>query len=612
MGFNEAFGRNHGTKFVAVPPGEYAPIIFGQESAYFSHAIKFGVVAEINPNNLDTTVKLQYGVAKNTYTEEIVCDAISGSNNIPVVRTAVLPTLKPGKYYWRFQATNSVGETNGTEQVLIVYPGIGQVLVDYSAQLLAAITTMTGTIYYIDPSAETNGDGLTSATPYNTWTAFTTLGGSNRYLQKRGTTYQSTTGTFRTFDGPCYLGVYGEGDDYAYIIAGTNAGTDYISSQYRLIIQDYDIKGYRTAGAGTELGRGIRLSATTSGSTMNHIVYNCAVHNFRTGIDGYMASGYYYGMKVLHSHVYDIGLDGIYPQGPTDIEIAYVNMHDVNNVWFINEDDGTSSGDGIQIGFANGTFPTIHLIANVHHCTIDRTTTRNKFCIIWNEQTNDETVNVYNNHLLCADYATDTDHPVSAIYCGLPTGGTDADLSTTNIYNNLFEGGNYGVRNYVRASTNIHHNVFKNLFTAIASGGGLNIRVYNNVFKDYTSVAIGMGTNPRVVSKNNVFRTSTAAAYAYASIGGMAESNYNNFFGTRINSSAYGLIEWQAEQLHDDNSSDSDPLFTDYTNDNFYPLSTSPLIGAGIDVGITSDFDGVTIPQVESGDPDVGIFEYIY
>jgi len=163
--------------------------------------------------------------------------------------------------------------------------------------------------------------------------------------------------------------------------------------------------------------------------------------------------------------------------------------------------------------------------------------------LIWNEQTNDEIVSVYNNHFICADYATDIDHPVSAIYCGLPTGATDADTSIANIYNNLFEGGNYGIRNYARAETNIHHNIFIDQFIAIASGGGLNVRVYNNIFKDYTSVALGMGSNPRIYSKNNVFRTSTAAAYAYASIAGLAESNYNNFFGTRINTSAYGLTE---------------------------------------------------------------------
>lgn len=602
--FGRTFGRNYSYNRLVTTSN--APVISGDELYYLENKM-VGLALLVNAKGSTTTTQIEYANnASLTGATTLAGDEVTG--NVDTIVGFITTRLTPGKYYYRVSATNEAGTTTGSTLPFEVYPGIGRDLVDYSTILSDGIATMTGTIYYIDPSAGTNGDGLTSATPYNTWTAFTTLGGSNRYLQKRGTTYQSTTGTFRTFNGPCYLGVYGEGDDYAYIIAGANAGSIFINSNYRLILQGYDIEGYRTAGAGTEVGGGIRLSAAISGSTMNHIVYDCNIHKFETGINGYMSSGYYSGMKILHTNIYDIRLDGIYPQGPTDIEIAYTYIHDVNNAWFINEDDGTSSGDGIQIGFANGSFPTIHLNANIHHCTIDRTTTRNKFCIIWNEQTNDETIKVYNCHLLCADYATDVNHPVSAIYSGLPTGVTDADLNNAEIYNNLFEGGANGIRNYCRLSTKIHHNIFINQYTAIAAGGGFNVDIYNNIFKDYTSVAIGMGSTPRVKSKNNCFHTTTLGAYAYIGSAALAECDYNNYYGCRINASAYSLTEWKAEQVHDDNSNDINPLYIDTTIFNYHVGAGSPLSNAGTNVGLTLDRAGVAIPQ--NGGYDMGVFEY--
>ena len=594
-------------KFIVSTPVDNTPTISGEELYYLENKM-VGLAVLVNAKVLSTTTQFEYGTSPTLVGATVVeGDTVTGAADTIV--GFITTRLIPGKYYYRVSATNAEGTTTTDITSFDVLPGVGRDLVDYSTILSNGIATMTGITYYIDPSAVTNGDGLTPETPFDSWTRLATLGGGNKYLQKRGTTYQAATGVFRGFVGACYMGVYGEGTDFAYLRAGVNTISNFVSTNYRLIIEGYDLLGYRTAGHGTEVGRGIRLSAAASGETMNHIVYNCNIHGFNIGIDGYMSGGYYYGMKVLHSRIYDIGIDGIYPQGPTDIEIAYNHIYHVNTIWYINEDDGASSGDGIQMGFANGSFPTIHLEASIHHNTIDRSDTRNKFCAIWNEQLNGETVFCYNNHLICADYATDPDHPVSAIYTSLSSGGTDAHICNTEIYNNLFEGGNYGVRNYTRASTQIHHNIFINLYIAVASGGGLNVNVHNNVFKDYTSVAIGMGSTPRVTSRNNTFHTSTLTAYAYASLSGLGASDYNNFFGARINSTAFGLVEWKAEQVYDDNSTDTDPLYVDVDKFDYHVAAGSPLINAGVDVGLNFDRAGTTIPQ--GAGFDVGVFEYI-
>jgi len=48
------------------------------------------------------------------------------------------------------------------------------------------------TTYYIDPTAATNGNGLSTSTPYNTWVGVT-LTANNIYLQKRGTQYNGAS-----------------------------------------------------------------------------------------------------------------------------------------------------------------------------------------------------------------------------------------------------------------------------------------------------------------------------------------------------------------------------------------------------------------------------------
>ena len=51
-----------------------------------------------------------------------------------------------------------------------------------------------------------------------------------------------------------------------------------------------------------------------------------------------------------------------------------------------------------------------------------------------------------------------------------------------------------------------------------------------------------------------------------------------------------------------------DPLFADQVNNNFNLQSTSPAIDAGVDVGLTQDFEGNSVPQGIA--PDIGAYEF--
>jgi len=100
------------------------------------------------------------------------------------------------------------------------------------------------------------------------------------------------------------------------------------------------------------------------------------------------------------------------------------------------------------------------------------------------------------------------------------------------------------------------------------------------------------------------------------------DSNYNNFYPTlgdlfyfydEVNQAAITLTEWQALSKNgctfDPNSIVADPLFVDPENGNFHLWSDSPAINAGVDVGLTQDFEGNPIPQGPA--PDIGAYECV-
>jgi PGF-pre-PGF domain-containing protein len=71
----------------------------------------------------------------------------------------------------------------------------------------------------------------------------------------------------------------------------------------------------------------------------------------------------------------------------------------------------------------------------------------------------------------------------------------------------------------------------------------------------------------------------------------------------------YSLVDWQTESGQDANSViNTDPFFTSASGNDFTLQSTSPAIDAGVDVGLTQDFAGVSIPQGSA--PDIGAYEY--
>jgi hypothetical protein len=145
--------------------------------------------------------------------------------------------------------------------------------------------------------------------------------------------------------------------------------------------------------------------------------------------------------------------------------------------------------------------------------------------------------------------------------------------------------------------------------------------VYNNVF--YNNNHTGIDAWPDEVAildtlaslnfKNNIVGGDATGVYAgfYLATQDNAVVN-NNLYYTASHPFYYATVEktwgeWQA--LGWDNASvNADPLFTSTVTPDFSLQSSSPAINAGVDVGLTSDYRGMTVPQGSA--PDIGAYEF--
>jgi len=145
---------------------------------------------------------------------------------------------------------------------------------------------------------------------------------------------------------------------------------------------------------------------------------------------------------------------------------------------------------------------------------------------------------------------------------------------------------------------------------------------YNNVVYNCTYGFRGYGEwnnlGPNTVLKNNIFLDNTYhLAWTSNALNKTLVSDYNIFYpdnGKRFiyRNSDQSFSEWQSNSwsgsVFDTNSLVANPLLVDVPTQDFHLQSTSPAIDAGIDVGLTMDYDGNPIPQGSA--PDIGAYEF--
>ena len=135
------------------------------------------------------------------------------------------------------------------------------------------------------------------------------------------------------------------------------------------------------------------------------------------------------------------------------------------------------------------------------------------------------------------------------------------------------------------------------------------------MFVPSTVVATNIYVNNNIVNgslKNCLYWINTFSGWANVTLtnnlynqasGNMIE--YNNGTGyTRYTMAQFAT--YQSEQGKDQNSKAADPLFVSPSH--FHLQTTSPAINAGTNVGLTTDYEGETVPFGAA--PDIGAYEY--
>jgi len=231
------------------------------------------------------------------------------------------------------------------------------------------------TVYFIDPSASTNGTG-TYGSPFNVIPAdFSAPDGAHAYLLKAGTTITRTltenvNGAGSADNQRFIFGAYGKGPKPRWIGATSGNGRCIALSNDNANITIRDIDFYSTGDRCISGGSG-----TLNTTAVNISIVNCnfGMSNTNTGSDRNAVQLWGAGIKILGCYFDGIPTDAIWIQG-NNAEVAYNRIRNVST-------DGRISGDCVQFG---GTSDN----AWVHHNYLDHSSTQGKQCIVINAGTN--------------------------------------------------------------------------------------------------------------------------------------------------------------------------------------------------------------------------------
>ena len=438
---------------------------------------------------------------------------------------------------------------------------------------------------YIDPTYGSNGVG-TIADPKNTFVGLT-FQSNYTYKVKRGTSFTSSVAiTVNSLTGVT-IAAYGDGARP--ILNFTNTGTGNYAFRYwtctNCTIANINITTPGTNSIYTAIqvtsGSGIMIA----GMKINNIYYG--ITDGGMGINGADSPG----IIIVNNIIDDVGCDGIY--------LASCNPPTVsgNTITKINQNYGNAlglgngaSGDGVQF---DGNYNGFYFAYNI----IDRTDafTGNKYGAIFNSGAG------------VSDNASGIiEHNVFSVNAATP-GCLHIERGNGIITRyNTFSGPNTGLRlgGAYTSNNTIHNNIFKNIKTCIgvgyttSVGGVVGTKIYNNVFYNWTAFNNTNGggciwtDRVTIEVRNNIFHVAGNTGLCIYNYGSSVYTITNNCYETNTPAGTPGKGTA---------SITTDPLFKDASNGNFRLSSGSPCIGAGIDVGITEDFEGNTNANLNLG-----------
>jgi len=179
-------------------------------------------------------------------------------------------------------------------------------------------------------------------------------------------------------------------------------------------------------------------------------------------------------------------------------------------------------------------------------------------------------------------------------------------------------------------NSEIYYNIIKNITEgAVGSAIGLELNgknntAYNNVFYECGNYGLFLNNDPVAgdvanVVKNNIFYSTLINHIIAVSAGVVAATPpiiNNNIYWMgsggetkyQWGATDYTFTNWKTQSGGDANSIEVNPLFESPSTSDFRLRSGSPAINTGVDVGLTEDYEGNTVPFGAS--VDIGAYEY--
>lgn len=438
--------------------------------------------------------------------------------------------------------------------------------------ILYSTIVISATIY-IDPTNNSSNQNGSISNPFNSWSKVSFVSG-NTYLQKSGT----TTNNRITFNGKnnITIGAYGSGSKPIIKTSGTGLHIIYIANSYNITVKDVELTTTGTWSSAITI-QGLNAA--------NNIIRNCYLHNVEWGIRILTPAG---GTKILNSTIRNIRDDGIFAQDVSSIEIGYCYIADVNRKYQVNTSESYAAGDGIQIGSTN------NLSFNIHNNTIDHSSMGNKACIIvWGNNFS----GVIEKNIIIGNIPKNA----SGIYLHQTS-------KTVVIRYNVIKNSAVGITTNA-SMIDAYYNTILGNKVGVMVNPGYKANVRNNVIYNNTKYGIQTSYSTTLTLRNNIFNTNSSAAKALYYQGAVS-SNYN-VFGQQYSGFINGyptLSIWRSNTGNDQNSMVGNPNFTNPSNGDFHVHSNSIVINKGMNVGLTRDQFGGSVPQ--AGIVDIGIHEY--
>lgn len=142
---------------------------------------------------------------------------------------------------------------------------------------------------------------------------------------------------------------------------------------------------------------------------------------------------------------------------------------------------------------------------------------------------------------------------------------------------------------------------------------GNNTAFYNNIIDSFASGIDLYNSANLYTFKNNIIYNSVNYHINDSSNNSSGIFSHNTYYpdgATKFHyhSTDYNLAGWKTASSQDASSVNSDPLFVSASD--FHLQPTSPAINAGVDVGLTSDYEGSSVPECRNTGYDIGAYEY--